>query len=207
MDIKNINKVLFIGNSLLLGMFGKYGMCASSPEKDYACFVSREIEKHNPGCVFTKLYASGLEHCESIADFKLWFEQAKGSFSKDLDLIFIQIGDNVNNDEKIQNFNKTSEIFLEQIKDMCPSAGLIWIHSWFNKRNTADKVAALCAQLQIELVDISDIRSEENEAYSGQMCEDENGALTVVKDAWITHPGDAGMKKIADRIIGALNFE
>lgn len=207
MNIKNTNKVLFIGNSLLLGMFNKYGMCASSPEKDYAYFVQREIKKHNPDCIFTKLYASGFEHSESMEAFEDWFKQAEDSFSKDLGLIFIQLGDNVNTDEKILNFNKTADIFLERIKKMCPYAKIAWIHAWFNKRNTIDKLTELCARQQIEMIDISDIRTEENEARSGQICENEYGEKAVVKDAWITHPGDGGMKKIADRIIESLEYE
>ena len=42
-------KILFVGNSLLLGVLNQYGMCASSRQKDYAFLVMQEIRKHKAG--------------------------------------------------------------------------------------------------------------------------------------------------------------
>lgn len=202
-------EVLFIGNSILLGMFGKYGMCASSPQKDYSYYVQQKILEHNKSCVFKKLMGSGFEHAESIKEFEDWFyhnansysqKPARESFTKDLDLIYIQLSDNVNTEKKILNFYQTADILIEKIKELSPRARIIWIHGWYNKCNTYDKIIELCTRWNIERIDISDLRMKENEAFSGQICENASGETMPVKETWITHPGDTGMKKIAERI-------
>ncbi len=58
------------------------------------------------------------------------------SFTKDLDLIFIQLTDNVNTDKKISNFADAADRFMEYIKDLAPNARIIWIHGWYNRDNT-----------------------------------------------------------------------
>lgn len=209
------HNVLFVGNSLLLGMFGKYGMCSSSPKKDYAYYVQQEIKKYNKNCVFSKLSGGNFENAESMDEFEAWFstdanaytnKPAKESFTENLDLIFLQLADNVNTDKKIVNFNKTAELLIERIQKLSPNARIIWIHGWYNKKNTYDTITELCTRHQLERVDISDIRTKENEAYEGQVCENAAGEKEIVKEAWITHPGDSGMKKIADKIIHQLRY-
>lgn len=208
-------KVLFVGNSLLLGMFQSYGMCSSAPDKDYASYVQWEICKYNPHCVFTKLMGSGFEMAESLEAFEAWFwrepvcntkRPAKDSFTGDLDLILIQLTDNVNTDQRIAAFEKTADLLMERIRERSPNARIIWIHGWYNKYNTCDTLAALCRRWGLERIDISDLHRKENEAAIGQLCENENGNRVPAEDAWITHPGDAGMQKIAARIIQRLGI-
>ena len=208
-------KVLFVGNSLLLGMFNLYGMCSSSPKKDYAYYVQEEILKYNKDCVFTKLHGSGFEHAESRKDFEDWFfwepngytqKPAMESFTKDLDLIFIQLTDNVNTDKKISNFADAADRFMEYIKDLEPNARIIWIHGWYNRDNTYDELVALCRRWEVERIDISDLHTRENEAFMGQLCENEAGERVPVKDMWVTHPGDKGMREIARRMINVLGI-
>ena len=208
-------KVLFIGNSILLGMFNTYGMCATSPQKDYAYLVQQKILKHNAECTFSKLHGSGFEHAESLEAFEAWFahdaniytgKPARESFSEDLDLIFIQLTDNVNTEEKKANFEKLADIFIECIKELSPRARIIWVHGWYNKKNTYNKFLELCERWSIERVDVSDLRKKENESYSGQISwHPENGEVTV-KDTWITHPGDKGMQEIAKRMLAAIGL-
>ncbi len=209
-------KVLFVGNSILVGMFFTYGMCASSPKKDYAYLVQQKLLEYNKDCIFYKLYGSGFEHAESVEAFEAWFAEednrytgkpAKASFTEDLDLIFIQLTDNVNTDTKIDSFNQKVGIFVERIKSMCPKARIIWIHGWYNRQNTIDKLIEVCERWSLERIDISDLHVKENESYSGQISwHPEDGEITV-KDTWITHPGDRGMEKIAERIIEMLGMQ
>lgn len=216
MNAKDVKKVLFVGNSILLGMFNTYGMCASSPKKDYAYLVQQKLLEYNKDCVFYKLHGSGFEHGENMEAFEAWFSKednvytgmpAKDSFTEDLDLILIQLTDNVNTDAKIDAFRQKVDIFMERIKKMCPKARIIWIHGWFNKQNTVDKLVEVCERWGLERIDISDFHVKENESYSGQISwHPETGEMTV-KDTWITHPGDKGMEKIAQRIIEVLGVE
>lgn len=171
-------QVLFIGNSLLLGMCNTYGMCSTSPKKDYAYYVQQSILKYNKDCLFYKLHGSNFEHAESVLAFEKWFSEeeniytqmpARESFTEDLDLILIQLTDNVNTDDKIVAFNKNVDLFMERLKEMCPKARIIWITGWYNKLNTFDKVVEICEQWGLEYIDISDLHVSENESHSGQI--------------------------------------
>lgn len=207
-------KVLFIGNSLLLGMFNKYGMCSTNPQSDYAYYVEQKILSLNPECTFKKLYSSSFEHSETDNDALNWFDSenahtqkpARESFDSDTDLIIIQMTDNVNTDAKISVFNKNIDYFITTIKQMCHNARIVWVHGWYNKYNTYEKLIEISKKYSIELIDISSLRCAENEAYSGQLCINAEGESVTVRDAWITHPGNNGMKAIADKIIETLGI-
>lgn len=211
-------KVLFIGNSLVFGMGKKYGMCASSPDKDYFHYVSEYIRKHNPVCVFGKLYGSMFEHSESLEDFEYWYGEdcrvsesrkipAKDSFALDTDLIFIQLGDNVNTDEKEQNFKKTGDMLIRRIKNACPNARIIWLYGWYNRKRCEPTILELCEKWRLERIDIGRLRSASTEAHSQKQYYDVyTGVWKEVSERWITHPGDLGMKKIADKVIEKLKL-
>lgn len=78
--------------------------------------------------------------------------------------------------------------------------------SWYNGENTHDAIRVLCEKWKIEEVDIRDLYLKENQGYSGQKYINSSGEWGIVKDTWITHPGDEGMKKIADRILAVLQL-
>lgn len=211
-------KVLFVGNSILLGMNNAYGMCASSPQKDYFHYVSEAIKKKSPACIFLKLHGAGFEHAENAEMFENWYSKeinaytgqppAEESFTEDLDLVILQLTDNINNPSKTEAFVYNIDTLLKRIKLRCPRARLLWIHGWYQRGNTTiyKKLLEVCRRWKIERIDISDLKSKENEAFMGQTYIDVNGNQEVVKEMWISHPGDVGMKKIADRIIDVLGI-
>lgn len=208
------NKVLFIGNSILLGMSGAYGMCASSPRHDYCCHVQQAILAHSPNCKFYKLYGSMFEHATSREEFEAWWgidpngytgKPAKDSFTEDLDLIIIQLGDNVGI-QKLANFLECTPILLQRIKALCPRARILWVCGWFNSPLTTPPIARFCEEWKLELVDILPARSPESQSYSGAPYETADGSTATVKDTWITHPGDLGMRRIADKILDTLSL-
>ncbi len=208
------HKTLFVGNSLLLGM-GFYGMCASSPSNDYAYYVSEEIKKYNPSAVFEKVHIGQLEHSATPDEFwKKWSEEPNiytkapciDSFTDDLDLIILQLGDNINNQNKLKTFSQCGDEFIHKIKQRSPHARIILIDSWGNHSFTADVIYALCDRWHIPIVSIYDLCCKQYQAKSGMKYLTSNGDDAVVKDAWITHPGNLGMKCIADRIISKLDL-
>jgi len=208
------HNVLFIGNSILLGMSGTYGMCASSPRHDYCYHVQQAILAHSPNCKFSKLYGSMFEHATCRKEFEAWWgvdpnsytgKPAKDSFTEDLDLILIQLGDNVGI-QKLASFLECTPILLERIKALCPRARILWVCGWFNSPLTTPPITRFCEEWKLELVDILPTRSPESQSYSGASYETVDGSVATVKDLWITHPGDLGMERIADRIIATLNL-
>lgn len=206
--------VLFVGNSILLGMHGAYGMCASSPRHDYFYYVQQAILAHSPDCCFSKLHGSMFEHSASREEFEDWWasapnshtgKPAKESFTADLDLIILQLGDNVGT-QALANFLHCTPILLERIKTLCPRARVLWVHGWFNSPLTTPPITRFCEEWRLERVDVLCARAPESQSFSGATYEAANGSVATVKDIWVTHPGNLGMRLIADRIIETLSL-
>lgn len=207
------NKALFMGNSILLGMSMKYGMCSTKPENDYASIISSVIRSKNPNCSFERIYSSPFEHSVSVTDFENWFyndislfanKTVKDALTIDIDLIILQIMDNVNTFEKVEAFKINAPELIKQIKTHCPNARIVWLYGWFYKSEIAPVILDICSEWKIETIDVSSLHTIENEAKSGQISLDENGKPYVVNDGWITHPGDSGMKEIANAVLKKL---
>ncbi|MBE6537757.1 MAG: hypothetical protein E7673_07425 [Ruminococcaceae bacterium] len=199
-------KTLFVGNSILLGMFSSYGMCASDKNHDYASLIAAKILELSPTSTFSRLYASPFEHSESTEAFDEWFynsinptteKESFKSFESDLDLIVFQLMDNVNTPEKKEAFKKNMPELLRRVKGLSPNARIIWVYGWFMKRDIVDFIKQTCSDWKIESLDISSAHKKENYAKSGQISINPEGEEIVVKDTWITHPGNDGMAEIA----------
>jgi hypothetical protein len=208
-------KGIIMGNSLVLGMFNAYGMCSSASDKDYFHYVTTEIKKYNPDFTCARVHGSGFEQSETDEAYSKWLYEDPNpgtgkptylSFEPDVDFIIIQLTDNVNTDEKVVKFNERLDTFLEMIKTMCPKARIIWVHGWYNYLRTADKLKESCERFEIERINIRDLYTVKNQAREQKYATRPDGSVIEVPDRWISHPGDLGMKKIADRIIGVLKL-
>ena len=206
--------VLFVGNSILLGMPGAFGMCSSSAKHDYCYHVQQAILEKSPACRFSKLYGSPFEHSMSSEEFEAWWgvdpnghtgKPAKESFTFDLDMIILQMGDNVGT-QKLANFRSCTPILLERIKTLCPKARILWVYGWFNSPLTTPPILRFCQEWKLEPVDVLSARSPESQSYSGAPYTNPDGTGGIVKDIWITHPGDLGMERIARMIIDTLDL-
>lgn len=206
-------KVLYIGNSLLLGMYDTYGMCSTAPDKDYYHIVSEAILERSPDCVLTKLRGSFLEQATSTEEYQKAFLCEKDTrlgitpaecFTDDLDLIFVQLMDNVNNPEKLAAFKQNAPVFLDAVRERCPNARIMWVYGWYMKPDVLPTILDICGQRGVETVNISPAHIKENEAYSGQISVVPGAEPAVVPDLWISHPGDGGMKAISEIIIKRL---
>lgn len=207
-------KTLFVGNSLLLGM-GGYGMCSSSPRNDYAHYVSEAILNFNPKAEFERVHGSVFEQSTSEEEFFANWDKipnpytgrpACESFTYDLDLIIIQLNDNINTDAKLKTFAACCDGFVRRIRRCSPKARIIWVEGWFNHSYNSRIIYDLCNRWRIPVVCIADLRCAENEAVPGTKYVAADGTEDTVKDAWITHPGNGGMRAIADRIITKLDL-
>ncbi len=207
------DKVLFVGNSLLLGMDGDgsrggaFGMCASNPQSDYAYHVSQAILAKNPSATFTKLHGAAFEQCESVgAQDTWWTNTAAASFTSDLDLIILQVSDNVNSTIRQTTFANGLNTLIQRIKTASPNARIIWVEGWFNASRTHTAIADTCDNWGIIDIDIATLNTTENQGYSGQIVTYYDASTIVVPDAYILHPGDLGFERIADRIITQMNM-
>lgn len=207
-------KTLFVGNSLLLGM-GSYGMCSSSPRHDYAHYVAEAILRFNPKAKFERVHGSVFEQSTSVEEFFANWDKTPNpytgrptceSFTYDLDLIVIQLNDNINTDAKYKTFAACCDEFVRRIRRCSPKARIIWVEGWFNHSYNSRMIYDLCNRWRIPVVCIADLRCAENEAVSGAKYVTADDTEATVKDAWITHPGNGGMRAIADRIIAKLDL-
>ncbi len=208
------DKVLFIGNSLLLGM-DFYGMCATSPQKDYFHYVSEAIKAKNPDAVITRARGSKFEHLEDASKFDdLW--NGKDDFyddkpfaenvTSDLDLIIVQLSENVNNELRYQTQQETMDRFISNLKKSAPKARIVWIRNWWPNPRRDEIIETACRKWRIGCFSMADLHTKDTVAHFGQQYELEDGSHKIVSDRWITHPGDAGMKAIADRLIDYLKL-
>lgn len=207
--LTNPSKTLIIGNSLLSGINGPdgtYGMCSSSPEKDYYYYVSEEIKSHVPGATFSKIHPGAMEQCDSPQDIDDWIDSNVEKFTSDLDLVIIQIGDNVNTEQRRTNFDDGFYKVIESIIDHSPTARIILVGIWFYNSAVYETLLKNAQKYGLELIDITDLNTTENQGYSGQQYLSSDGTMKTVNDTWITHPGDTGMQKIAERIVDKLEL-
>ena len=146
------NNALFIGNSILLG-FGEFGMAASDAEHDYYHYIS----SLNPKGSYARLSGSGFEGSTSTRIATQWMNDVLlPELNNELDLVIVQLGDNVNTEEKRRTFSETCKMILEFIRTHAPNARVVWVGSWYAKelKTTYEKA---CKETGCMYVDITDI--------------------------------------------------
>lgn len=207
------NKVLFMGNSLLLGIDtngehgGAFGMCASSPYKDYAYLVEQAVLDKNPSATFTKLHDAAFEMAESDAAAEQYWTDNAASFTSDLDLIIVQIGDNVNTDTRQAVFAGNFGPLLDKIFTACQNARVICVGAWYNAGRSLATISNVAKKYGCDFVNITSLHTNANEAHVGQVITYYDGMTTVAHDNWISHPGDDGMQAIADAIVEKMQMD
>ncbi len=129
------------------------------------------------------------------------------SLTEDLDLVIVQGSDNINTPQREEAFRRTCGMFVQLIKQRSPRARIIWVFGWYNKKKSLAPIREVCRRWSIEAVDLFPLKSEENQAAKGQAYVKEEGSTAIALDGWITHPGNLGMKKIANKILEKIGLE
>ena len=210
-------KTLFVGNSLVFGMgYGEpsWGMCASQSSKDFRNLVQAKILEKNQSATFSRVHGAQLEQLEDNDVNTLWSTTLNSftnrpmseSFTIDLDLIIIQLGDNVSTDNRALKFKDNIIEFLKLVRNACPNARILWVDGWFNYDKSHNSIINACKKYGIKNIDIHTLNTIENQGYEGQLYLGSNGEWKPVQTAWITHPGDNGMQEIANVILENMNM-
>ena len=226
------SNVLFVGNSILLGSNREedkttqhstwpedktyaYGLCATSHTKDYYWQVKEAIRAANPNASFSRLFGQPFEILGTSDSFAtLWsttnndFTGAPmaASFTAALDLIILQLGDNVNDADRVQALSNNIDAFLANVKAAAPNARIIWVDGWFNYARNHGIIAAACTRAGIENLCIKSLAIDANRGVAGQRYETGEGTTRPSSDTSLSHPGDAGMAAIADALIEMLGL-
>ncbi|HOV68934.1 MAG TPA: SGNH/GDSL hydrolase family protein [Clostridia bacterium] len=199
--MKKIKKVLILGNSITrhgplpeIGWPYNWGMAASSIENDFVhvlmgyireAFSDAETMFFNIAGFerdFPQTEYEGAEHAIEVA--KQWRP----------DTIVLRIGENVD-DEKApeNNFGKYYEGLIERLIE--PSGARVFcVNSFWRKKYVNDIMKSVADKMGLPYVDITPLGDDPA-----------NKAIGLFEHKGVAdHPGDLGMKRIADAIWDAI---
>ena len=198
------NKVMFIGNSLLLG-FGDFGMCATNQYNDYYYHVKTYLQAQNTNVVCDKKLGAPYEQTETQEGLNTWIASNINVMDSDYDLVIIQLGDNVNNDVRNELFKTSCKQLIQAVRKHMPKARVVWVGEWYATAQRQEIIATSCKEAGATFIDITDLAVDENRGAIGNTITHTNGSTeTVASSGVASHPGNKGMKAIADRIIEKL---
>ncbi|MBC8356359.1 MAG: PD40 domain-containing protein [Planctomycetes bacterium] len=196
-------KVLFLGNSITLhspapaiGWTGNWGMAASSREKDYVHLLSADIA--------TAAGAPPKTMVKNIADFERGYEtfdiatKLKPELEFKADIVVVAIGENTNEpktDDARANFAAAFTRLLDEIKKH--GQPTIFVRSSFWPNETKDGIMRKASMdAGATFVDIAALGFDRSNAA---------GSERKIEHAGVAgHPGDKGMRAIADAIFAAI---
>lgn len=201
-------KAAIFGNSLTSNT-GGIGMAASDQYHDWYYLTSQYLKQQNPAVTINdRLNVSTWEQAETSADRQSIFENTiKPQLSADTDLVILQLGDNVNTDARQATIEQDAEALIQDIKQVSPHAQIYWLASWFGNSDLIGKIHNACLAAGATHININDLNTKANQSSIGATRTGLDGkSWQVVISGEALHPGDAGMKAIADRLIANFDF-
>ena len=198
---------LAIGNSITLHGIADYwwvsdrGMAATSAEKDYVHIVKDYLERTKGkvnSYIFTYVIWEGQsnDRAETLCFLEPYLD-------KRLDLITIQLGENASN---IDTFREDFSELIKYIRQRVPNAQIIIVDDFWENNERSEIKKSVAQEFGLSLADLSDIQGDQSYFCGmGTVIYSEDGQEHVVDHEGVAqHPGDRGMKYIADRIIDLI---
>jgi len=198
-----IRKILFLGNSITvhgpkpdIGWTNNWGMAASAEDKDYVHLVTHALAQHTGSTPEIRV--------SNIADFERHYatydvdEQLKDLFAFDPDLVVLAIGENVpplgSEDAKTKFKAGVSSILRCAMAKRHP---LVVVRSGFWADAAKDQVLRqVCQEGDAVFVDAGALGPDPANAARSER--------SFAHDGVAGHPGDRGMKALADAIVQAI---
>ena len=187
-------KIMFVGNSITLhgyreeiGWYGEWGMAASKKENDYVHLLMKKIKKIDPDAAFCICQVANWERLykEGESTYHL-FEDARRFGADMIVMRFIENCPKVDFDGDI--FKAEAKGLLSFL-DSKNSAEFI-ITTGFWRHPGDDAIRALAQESGYPLAELGDLGDQ-----------DEMKAIGLFEHRGVSmHPGDKGMRAIADRI-------
>lgn len=195
-----------LGNSITKHALADYwwneiGMAASTKEKDYVHLISSFLEREKG------------EVCQYALNYYTWEVQATDRaeayelldpyLDKKLNLVTIQLSENVT---EFDTYEEDYESLIKYIQIKAPNAQIIVIDDFWSggEKSVLKKQAA--QNTGVDFVSLSEIRGDaEYQCGMGTIVYDADGGKHVVDFEGVSkHPGDKGMKYIADAVIAKI---
>jgi lysophospholipase L1-like esterase len=197
-------RVLFLGNSITLhgpaaniGWSGNWGMAASTQQKDYVHLLTADLAKATGSKPKTMV--------KNIADFERGYEsfdiatQLKAELDFNAHLVIVAIGENTNEPKTDEEKAKFAVAFGSLLKEFKQHGSpQIFVRSSFWPNHTKDEIMQQAAQVaNAVFVDLAALGLDKSHQASAER---------DIKHAGVAgHPGDKGMRAIADAIFSAIS--
>lgn len=207
----NYNKVLLLGNSLLLGFStngshgAPFGCTASDSKHDWAYLLTEKLKVKSPSVTVKKLHDAKFEQAESDTAAENYISNEFAEADKNNDLVIVQIGDNANTELRRTTFKNNFSKLISAIRASNPIADIVVTGAWFNGGNIESWLQSQSKPLNYTFVPLSDLCTSANMATVGDTVTFDDGVQMQVYEAIRTHPGNKGMEAIANRIYDSLN--
>ncbi len=204
-DIKVVplqfKSILILGNSITkhppipqVGWYGNWGMAASVQSKDFSHIIGTALKSQ-----MTPVNLSDFEMSHTVFDLK----NLEKYFVQTPDLIIVKLGENV---LQTTDFDKSFTKFISYIKEKAPHAKIV-IAGTFWHNDPVNKVLVAESQLRkIPFVKLQQLDIQINKSFIGEDVISADGLKYKITDQGVAnHPGDVGMKNIADLILAKVD--
>ena len=196
-------RVLFLGNSITkhgpkedIGWTGNWGMAASSEERDYVHLVTAGLSTYAKSpCETMVQNIAGFERNYATYNLKSQLEDAR-EFQPDL--VILAIGENVpklDSDEAKADFESSVLTLLNGLKRASDPVIIVRSSFWANEAKDG-VLRKVCEEVDGIFVSIDELDSDESNFARAERDFSHKGVAA--------HPGDKGMKAIADAILAAV---
>lgn len=198
----SFKNILVLGNSITIhppnpsvGWYGNYGMAASSKEKDYIHLISSKIN-HNVIPVNISAW-EGSHRTFALSNYDEHFRTAP-------DLVIIRLGENVSDGS---GFDKSLQELINYIKSKAPKSKILMTGVFWTNEPINNVLKSVAETNEIPFIPLSQFDTKENISAIGEYATSEDGSKYKITNQGVAnHPGDIGMKNIADTLIKKIDL-
>ena len=192
---------LAIGNSITIHSLNEYwwnecGMAATTEDNDYVHHVASSLD--------AKFYAYNFATWEMMGhDREEALSLLDGLLSDELDLVTIQLSENLSD---LSTFEPDFEELIRYVQKGAPNAQLLVIGDFWDKGQKDNMKQQACEETEVKYISLDEIKAmDQYQCGMKTTVYDSDGNPHTVEHSGVArHPGDAGMKWIADQIIEAV---
>ena len=192
-------RIAFIGNSTTLhnpkpeiGWYGSWGMAASCEENDYLHIIMSKIREKYPEASYCILSGAIWEINYKTFDLEACYREAK-DFRPDI-IITAITGNIPNNQFEIPAFKVAMKKLHDYLTDCREGVKIYQCTTFYRNELKIQGIKEYCEENGVKFVDISDIQDDKS-----------NCAFDKFEHSGVGgHPGDKGMKIMAERFLSEI---
>jgi hypothetical protein len=203
--LTDVRKVLFLGNSITrhppseaIGWNGDWGMAASAPDKDYVHLVAATLAGRSGKP--PEVLALNIAEFERNASAYNIESKLKDALAFDADLVILAIGENVPQFESRQSGEEFESAVLKLLSRLQSGRDrIVLVRGCFRpNQSTDDCLLKASRAVGVPFIEIGRLGGDADNAARSER--------PIKHEGVAGHPGDRGMRAIADAIIHVLDF-